>query len=384
MKALDDVRVLDFGQYLAGPFGPMILADLGADVVKVEPVSGDGMRPAGKAFFGCQRSKRSIALDLKSPPGLDVALELVQTADVVHHNMTLGTDTKLGIDYESCRRVRPDIIYAANYAYGVDGPLAHFGGLDPLFQASSGLEYEAGATHEGNDPLYYRFGMCDTGNAMLSVVGVLTALHHRDRTGRGQKLWTSLLDAGALFSSDVFVSGGGGSNRPRLDGGLHGLSAGYRLYETADEWIQVAAVDDESMCALRRAAGVASDDELEAALRTRTSAAWKESLDEAQVACEVPYDAHGGTRSLRDPTNVELGLVTSYEHPTMGEVRQFGSLLEFSQTSDNEAAPPPLVGQHTREILDELGIERSDQEALRDAGVVAWPDDDYAQRYGPW
>ena len=202
---LDGLRLIDFGQYLAGPFGPMILADLGMDVIKVEPATGDGMRMAGKPFFGCQRGKRDIALNVKAPEGRELALELVRRADAVHHNMTKGTATKLGIDYEACKTVKPDIVYCNTYAYGFEGPLSHFGGLDPLYQAAAGLEYEAGATQHGNDPLYYRFGMCDAANAMLSVVGVLAALLHRARTGEGQELWTSLLDGGAVFASDVMV-----------------------------------------------------------------------------------------------------------------------------------------------------------------------------------
>ena len=384
MTPLDDIRVLDFGQYLAGPFGPMVLADLGADVIKVEPVSGDGMRPAGKAFFGCQRGKRSVALDLKDRRGLELALELVKTADVVHHNMTLGTASRLGIDYAACRAVRPDVIYAANYAYGAEGPLAHFGGLDPLFQASSGLEYEAGATSEGNDPLYYRFGMCDTGNAMLSVVGVLLALHHRDRTGEGQELWTSLLDAGALFSSDALVVDGKPIDRPRLDAGLHGFDAGYRLYETSDDWIQVAAVGDGPRRSLRAVVGVQSDDQLDDAFRSRPSLAWHEALDAAGVPNEVPLDPEGGSRVLNDSTNVSLGLVASFQHPTMGAMRQYGSVVGFSASDPPELGPPPLVGEHTRSVLDELGVEQADQDALRASGVVAWPDEDYAQRYGQW
>ena len=170
MPALDGVLLIDFGQYLAGPFGPMIIGDLGADVIKVEPVTGDGMRLAGKPFFGCQRGKRDLALDLKHPRGLEIALELVARADIVHHNMTAGVADLLGIGYSDCTRVNPDVVYCNTWAYGLEGPLAHFGGLDPLYQASAGLEYEAGAVHAGNDPLYYRFGMCDAASAMLSVV----------------------------------------------------------------------------------------------------------------------------------------------------------------------------------------------------------------------
>ena len=187
MGALEGVRLIDFGQYLAGPFGPMIIGDLGAEVIKVEPVTGDGMRLAGKPFFGCQRGKRDIALDLKSPDGLKIALELVERADIVHHNMTAGVANRLGIGYDDCKRVNPDVVYCNTWAYGLEGPLAHFGGLDPLYQAATGLEYEAGATHTGNAPLYYRFGMCDAANAMLSVVGrprrAAAPAAHRRRPG---------------------------------------------------------------------------------------------------------------------------------------------------------------------------------------------------------
>ncbi len=222
MYALEGVRVIDFGQYLAGPFGPMIIGDLGAEIIKVEPVTGDGMRLAGKPFFGCQRGKRDIAVNLKTPEGLKIALELVEQADIVHHNMTAGVANKLGIGYADCQRVKPDIVYCNTWAYGLEGPLARFGGLDPLYQAATGLEYEAGAAHTGNAPLYYRFGMCDAANAMLSVVGCLAALYHQRRTGEGQELWTSLLDGGAVFASDAVLVDGEALPRPRLDQGLHG------------------------------------------------------------------------------------------------------------------------------------------------------------------
>ncbi len=257
MGALDGVVVLDFGQYLAGPFGPMILSDLGADVIKIEPVTGDGMRLAGKPFFGCQRGKRDIALDLKSERGRELALELIARADIVHHNMAAGVARKLGIAYEDAQRVNPDVVYCNTWAYGLEGPLAHFGGLDPLYQASAGLEYEAGAVHTGNAPLYYRFGMCDAANAMLSVVGSLAALLHQRRTGEGQELWTSLMDGGAVFASDALLVDGEPVERPRLDQGLHGTDACYRLYETqGDGWIQIAAVREPEWVALCGALGV--------------------------------------------------------------------------------------------------------------------------------
>ncbi len=404
--ALEGVRVLDFGQYLAGPFGPMLLSDLGADVIKIEPVTGDSMRMAGKPFFGCQRGKRSIALDLKQPAGLEVALRLVARADVVHHNMTRGVATKLGIDNAACRKLRPDIIYCNTYAYGLPDPLGRFGGLDPLYQASAGLEYESGAVREGNAPLYYRFGMCDASNALLSVVGVLIALVHRARTGEGQELWTSLHDGGLVFSSDVWVGADGTPwNRPKLDAELLGVDALYRLYATQDDdWVCVAALRDEEWRALCQTVGLPelADDErfadaasrarhrrqiesaLEPAFRTKTARYWSRLLDDAGVPNEVPVDTFDGRRVLSDADNVALGLVAEYVHPLMGIMRQNGLLIDLADTPGRVNGPPPLVGQHTREVLEGADFSAPEIDELLKAGVVYEPDAElveYRQRF---
>ena len=386
MPALSGLRLIDFGQYLAGPFGPMILADLGMDVIKVEPVGGDAMRMAGTPFFGCQRGKRDLGLNIKDPAGLALALRLVATADAVHHNMTKGTATRLGLDYAACRAVKPDVVYCNTYAYGLDGPLSEFGGLDPLYQASAGLEHEAGAVPHGHDPLYYRFGMVDTSNAMLSVVGVLAALYHRARTGEGQELWTSLLDGGAVFSSDVMLlADGTPTTRPKIDADQRGFDPAYRLYETDDGWIQVAAIGDGQWAALCEAAGVDPDDRadaesrLEAAFSTKTAVMWSHTLDDAGVPNEVALDVDGGQSALYDADAERLGLVTEYEHPTLGLLRQFGETVHFSDTPGEIAGPPPRLGEHSREILGELGLGASEMDELKARGVVTWPDEQY-----PW
>jgi crotonobetainyl-CoA:carnitine CoA-transferase CaiB-like acyl-CoA transferase len=400
--ALEGVRLIDFGQYLAGPFGPMILGDLGAEVIKVEPVTGDGMRLATKPFFGCQRGKRDIALNIKEPRGLAIALELVRTADVVHHNMTAGVATKLGIDYQDCKQVKPDIVYCNTWAYGLEGPLARFGGLDPLYQASSGLEHESAAVHEGNVPLYYRFGMCDASNAMLSVVAVLGALYHRKRTGEGQEVWTSLFDGGAIFTSDAHLVGGAPAPRPHLDKELMGVSATYRLYRTQDDdWICVAALTDDdfrALCTVLGVADIVADERfatgpgraehrrqletiLEPRFRTKTARFWTRTLDDAGVPNEVPVETQGGEAPLFDSDNVELGLVARYAHPLLGEMRQFGELIEFSETPGRVAGPPPLVGQDTRAVLRELGHRDPEIDALIADGVCYEPDDHYAERF---
>ena len=401
--ALGGIRVIDFGQYLAGPFGPMILSDLGADVIKIEPVKGDSMRFSAKPFIGCQRGKRSLALDLKHPLGLEAATRLVAGADVVHHNMTRGVATRLGIDYAACRGVRPEIIYCNTYAYGLEDPLGRFGGLDPLYQASSGIEYEAGAVHAGNDPLYLRFGMCDTANAMLSVVGVLLALVHRARTGEGQELWTSLHDGGIVFTSDAWTGPDGAVwDRPHLDAGLHGTDALYRLYRAAEEgWICVAAVTDDQwrgLCAAldldeladderfsspatRRQGRQVLEQRLQEAFMTKPAARWSAILDDAGVPNEVPVDTDDGRTFLRDEVNASLGLVADYEHPILGRLRQFGQLIQMSDTPGRIAGPPPLVGQHTRLLLRDVGYRDGDIDALIADGVAYEPDDTYGERF---
>ena len=395
---LDGVRVIDFGQFLAGPFGPMLLGDLGADVIKVEPTRGDGMRRVDGPFLGCQRGKRDIAIDLKQPEGLRIALELVATADMVHHNMTLGTADRLGVGYQHCKAVRPDVLYCNTFMYGPVGPLARLGGLDPLGQAACGIEWEQGPVAAGNPPQWYRYGQGDIASAMPSVLAVLLALFHRNRTGEGQSMWTSILHGSMLYTADSWLAADGTpSPRPALDQEQLGLGPLYRLYETRDGWLQLAAVREEhwpALCGVLRRPGLVADPrfgtaaaraehraELTAALTEAFLADhalnWRRALDAAGVPSEVSMDAWDGETMLFDDDLVRLGLVTEYEHPLLGRVRQFGNLITFSDTPGKPGRPAPMLGQHTREILAELGYDETAISALRARGIVSWPDDSY-------
>jgi crotonobetainyl-CoA:carnitine CoA-transferase CaiB-like acyl-CoA transferase len=244
---LDGIRVLDFGRAFAGPYGPMLMAGLGADVIKVATSENDpGSQRMGTSsvLLGCEQGKRSLLVDLKTKEGKEIVGRLVARSDVVHHNMVKGVAGRLGIDYETLREVKPDIIYCNTYMYGPEGPLSHLGGNDSLSQALTGFEWDQGPADEGNVPLYNRTGHTDTTNAMASVVAVLLALAHRDRTGEGQEVWTSLLNAALYVKGDVYLTEDGASEPAKLNKSQTGLGALYRLYDTQDGWIQVAGVKD--------------------------------------------------------------------------------------------------------------------------------------------
>ncbi|HET9731485.1 MAG TPA: CoA transferase [Acidimicrobiales bacterium] len=396
---LEGIRVVDFGQFLAGPFAPMLLADLGADVIKVEPTSGDKMRMGVPgSFMGCQRGKRGVGLDLKHPDGLRIALELVATADVVHHNMTLGTADRLGVGYQHCRSVRADIIYCNTYMYGATGPLAHLGGLDPLGQAACGIEWEQGPVAAGNPPLWYRYGHGDAAAAMSSVIAVLMALFHRGRGGGGQSMWASLFHGSMLYTADSWLGPDGTpTDRPVLDREQLGLAALYRLYETQDGWLQLAAVRPDDWPALCRVVGLEDlvddqrfatpaarqthRDELTALLSRAfmgdLAVNWRRALAAAGVPAEVSVDTMDGETILFDAELERLGLITEYVHPLLGRVRQFGNLITFSETPGSQIRATPMLGQHSDEVLGELGYDRAAVDDLVSRGVVCRPGPDY-------
>jgi crotonobetainyl-CoA:carnitine CoA-transferase CaiB-like acyl-CoA transferase len=244
--------------------------------------------------------------------------------------------------------------------------------------------------------------MCDASNAMLSVVAVLSALYHRKRTGVGQEVWTSLFDGGAMFTSDAHLVNGVPAPRPHLDKDLMGVSATYRLYPTQDDdWICIAAVTDDDFTKLCGALGVPDianearfatpakrsehrrqlETLLEPIFRTKTAVFWTRTLDEAGVPNEVPVDTKGGELPLFDADNVALGMVAEYEHGVLGNVRQFGELVRFSETRATIERAAPLVGEHTRSIMRDLGCTNEEIDTLIADGVCYEPDERYQERF---
>ena len=387
--ALDGVKVLDLGNFLAGPFGPMLLGDLGATVYKLESPQGDQMRPVTQPFNGCQRGKLDIVADLKTPEGLEIAHRLIRDVDVVHHNMRPGVAERLGVDYLTAKRLNPSVIYCHTTMWGNDGPRATWPGFDQLGQSSCGLELELGG--ESNPPNWYRFGMCDQGCAVQSALAVLMALYWRERTGEGQMVDTSIVNAGVHFNTDAWIGPDGWSDRPRSDQQQTGLGPLYRLYQTTDGWIALACLGESHWAAL-----VASVPELErdtrfaaAAARAanattlaeiltgffaaRTATDAFEQLDAAGVPIEIADP--GVTKTWYDEADlIAAGLVADYQHPRYGRFRQFGHLVHLSRTPGRIGGPPPLLGQHSHEILTGLGYTDHEIETLRDKGVTLWPE----------
>ncbi len=369
---LEGVRVLDLGNFLAGPLGPMLLADLGADVVKLEATTGDRMRRVERPFAACQRGKRGVALDLKSPAARPALEALVRWADVVHHNLRMPAARSLGVDYETLRAVNPELVYCHTSSYGPKGERADWPGYDQLFQAAAGWEVLGGG--RGNDPMWFRFGFMDHLCATASLVATLLALHHRDRTGEGQFVTSSLLGAAVLTNSESFLRDGTLVGAvPELDHGQTGLSPGERLYQAADGWLALCAREDGQLGAACRALGAPDPATLEERLAATTVAGALAALASAGVPSE-PVLLDQAEAFLDDPTNQSLGLVAEYVQADWGKLTQIGAFWQLGELQPALRLAPPGLGEHTVAVLQEVGLEAPVVDRLLAEGVaVQWP-----------
>ncbi len=365
---LQGLRVLDLGNFLAGPLGPMLLADLGAEVVKVEATTGDQMRPIQRVFASCQRGKRGVALDLKSPDAQPALEALVRWADVVHHNLRRPAARRLGIDEDAIRAISPDVVSCHASSYGPLGERADWPGYDQLFQACAGWEVLGGG--EGNDPMWFRFGFMDHLCAMGSTVATLLAVLERDRTGRGQHVTGSLLGAAVLTNGETYLDRSGAAVEvATVDGDQMGTSPGHRLYPLADGWLALAACSPDHLAATCSALGVSGVDGLEASFARAPVRETVEALRAAGVPCErVGLDQ--GASFLDDPLIRSLGLVTSYPHAEWGALEQVGAFWGLGDLEVSLDRAPPALGQHTVEVLLEAGMDPADIDVLV-AGAVA-------------
>jgi len=390
---LRGIRVLDIGLAIAGPYGAQLLSDLGADVIKINALHDTYWHRSHVAYVA-NRGKRSIALNLKDPRAKEALLKLVATADVVQTNMRYDAVERLGIDYENLRQLKPDLVYCHSRGHET-GPREALPGNDQTAACLAGVQWEDGGMWRGGKPMWSLTSFGDTGNGFLSAVGILQALYHRRRTGEGQRVDTAIINAQLLNCSYALAHPDGrGVERPKLDAMQTGLSALNRLYKTDDGWICLVVANDAHWLRLQQLMGpvelfgprfatararVENDEALasilEATFQTRSAQEWAGSLDAAGVPCEI-CDPNFGLSLHEDPEMIRRRLVTSYHDHYVGKLDQVGLLFDLSATPATIQGPPLIVGQHTTEILAELGYSKEKiSELLNDRAAMAWSPD---------
>ena len=388
---LTGVRVLDLSAYLAGPIAPLVLAELGADVVKVEPVSGDVHRSMEPMFAAGQRGKRALALDLKAPDAGVVLDRLFRWSDVVHHNSRVGLAGRLGYDESTVRAANPEVVYSFASGWGETGPRALLPLNDQLMQAFSGVEAAQGSP--GRPPTYLVWGAVDVTGGWIAACGILAGLFARRRTGQGQRVSTSLLAAGLFLESGAILARDRVIAGPVLDADQRGYGAAYRLYEGADGgWFALAVPDaatwsrlcdllgaDQLPAApppLRTQGGERQREELllEGAFRNKAASTWVSELHEAGVPAElaVEVDRTGFVADfVDDPVNRQLGRVLTYPWGDRGAVDQprFPPRVGPLARPGTRAGVPGL-GAHTEEVLAEAGLDAESRARLAASGAI--------------
>ena len=384
MKPLDDLRVLDLSRVLSGPYCTMVLADFGADVVKVErPDGGDDTRAwvppsvgdEAVYFLSLNRNKRSLTVDLKTSEGKEIIYRLAKWADVVVENFRPGTADKLGIGYDALSKLNPRLVYCAISGFGQTGPYRDKPGYDAVAQAMGGLMSVTG--YPELPPVRFGVPIADLGAAMWSLVGILAALRVREETGRGQYVDTSLFEGQLSWLTYVAGNYFATGKNPERYGSAHPTIVPYQTFETQDGTLMVAVGNDKLWRKFTAALGLGelSDDpkyrtnqdreahreelveRLSRVFKTRMADEWLKRLSAAGVPAapvktveEVVHDPHAKAREM----------FVTVEHPTAGELTMTGIPVKFSETPGAIETPPPTLGQHSEEVLLELGYSQRD------------------------
>ena len=402
--ALDGIRVIDASQMLAGPICAMRLGDLGADVVKLEPPgSGEHNRTHGfgplriggetPTFLALNRNKRSVALDLKHPDGLAALLDLVRVSDVFLQNYRVGTAERLGIGWDQLRAVNPRLVYAQISGYGEDGPYRDRPGQDLLVQAMSGSMWSVGAA--GDPPQPGALWAVDAMTGYQAAIGILAALHARERTGQGQKVSVSML--GAVLDAQAqelvtFLNAGLAPERPAVRTAHALIPAPYGVYRAADGWLVIAmaplaalgdALDDDRLRVMDdEIDGTTRQAEIEAIvapqIARRSTAEWIALFDARRLWSGRVYTY---AELATDPHVTATGAFVDVEHPVAGPLRMPAPPIRLSATDATVRLPPPRLGEHSAEILaDVAGYDHARIEALRRSGALGRPDEQEVQR----
>jgi crotonobetainyl-CoA:carnitine CoA-transferase CaiB-like acyl-CoA transferase len=387
---LEGITVLDLGLAIAGPFGTQLLSDLGATVIKINGLYDMFWHRVHIAYMA-NRGKKSITLNLKDPRAMEIFLKLVAKADVVHHNMRYDAAQRLKIDYESLKQIKPDLIYCHSRGFET-GPREGLPGNDQTGACLSGVQYEDGGMARGGKPLWSFTSFGDTGNGFLSAVAVINALYHRDRTGQGQRVDTSIMNAALLNTSyAVATSDGKGFERPHIDAEQYGYSAGHRVYETKQGWLCFVLATQEHWDELFAVLGLSDlvtdarfataaarkqhDAELARhigdKLKAQAAAEWFPRLDKAGVPVEVVSEDF--SKKLHDdPEFQQRKWVASFPHPHVGKFDMIGLLCDLSETPGVIQSRPLIVGEHTKEILAELGYTEEQVKTMEEQFAIGF------------
>ncbi len=393
---LGGIRVLELGNFMAGPYAATLLADMGADVVKIEaPRAPDYTRSLapfppgmsdGGAFLRLNRNKRSLALDLGKDEGRDAFKALARRADVVVENFRAGTMDSLGVGYDALRKERADLIYLSVTGYGRTGPYRDREGLDLVLQAESGLMSVTG--EEGGPPVKVGEPVIDLATALYGAFAVMCAILHRQKTSEGQLIDLSLLESGVslgIWESSLYLEA---REVPGRLGSAHRLTAPYQAFRTSDGYIAIGAttpptwppfckvlgleqlLDDPRLLTGSDRLAVRGElaEKIEAVTATRPTADWLRELTSAGVPCG-PINTFADV--FADPHLRERGLFVDLPDPDLGTVRAIGSPLRFSSLAPRLDRTGPRLGEHSREVLREAGLGATAIEALYRAGVVA-------------
>ncbi|MGE0386704.1 MAG: CaiB/BaiF CoA transferase family protein [Gammaproteobacteria bacterium] len=372
---LAGVKIVDAGAYYAGPYAPRLLADFGAEVVKIETLGGDPLRGQERVFPSGHANKRSIAIDMKRPEAAAILNALVKDADVVTQNMRPGAAERLGVGYEQLKAIKPDLIYAWSAGWGASGPDYKRQGFAPMYSGYTGISFEVAG--RGNPPIM-PVGNEDPGNGLLGAIGILMALLHRARTGEGQLVDHFQINATMGHMAHVLRRASGEVlGAARLDQAQMGVGPFDRLYRTRDGWLCIVAGTEAERAALCRALEVARDagsehaqiEALAAAAGRCATADLGALLKNAGVphAVPVPYNCE---TFLSDPENRRTLRAVESRHLTRGRVREVGKLIRVSGAAIAAHRPAPELGEHTDEILAEAGFDAAAVRDLRAAKVV--------------
>ena len=390
---LSDVRVLDFTQFMAGPFCTMLLADMGADVIKIEKPNGDDTRRMGPpfiegesvAFLGINRNKRSISMDLKNAESQDLLKRLAREADVLVQNFRRGTLERFGLGYDEARNLNPALVYCHISGFGATGPYRDRGGFDLIAQGMSGLMSATG--HPNAPPVKVGVPIADLNAGGYAAYGILCAYIQRLKTGCGQFVDTSLLEAGiayTIWESGLFFATG---ENPGPLGSAHRLSAPYQAFRASDGYLNIGAANQgnwERLCQAIARQDLLEDprfqtnpdrmqhlyaltETLQATFSQRCTSEWIDILENADVPSGPIYTF---SEVYEDPQVRARKVAVETDHPTAGSIRNIGIPVKLSETPGAILRPAPTLGQHTDEILSEFGLAESEIESLRENGAV--------------